>query len=120
MNSRLVNILIILSPGILLAAYYFKTRAHYTATDQLEQKLQGLQAIVPTNSTLYFNCPPENLETYMQARYLLAPRTVLYTRDTTADTIFYLLPPTAISGNKNIAWQSTDSQFHYQLIINPH
>jgi hypothetical protein len=119
MNTRLVNILIVLSLGVLLAGYYFKSKHRNSAADQLQQSLKDLLPLLPPTATVYFNCAPENLETYMQARYLLAPRVLLYTTDTTADTLFRLLPAASATGQTHIVWQHTYDRFHYLLTIKP-
>jgi len=120
MNSRVTNILIVLSLGILLTGYYFKIRNRHSDTDELQQQLAGLSAVLPPTAAVHFNCRPENLETFMQARYLLAPRVLLYTTDTTADTLFRLLPAAMPVPTGNIIWQRSDGRFHYLLIVKPH
>jgi hypothetical protein len=117
MNTRLVNILIVLSLGILLTGYYFKSHRRNSSMDRLQHQLKDLSSLLPPTATVYFNCAPEYLETYMQARYLLAPRVLLYTKDTTADTLLRLLPVTSVIAGSNIAWQSADDRFHYLLTI---
>src|SRR5690606_21951318 len=113
MKAAAVSILIGLSLVAAIMLHRHKTDREYTEIDKLKAALAGVQPYLPASATIGFAGEPE-VETFSQARYLLAPHVLtldITNRDTTllvkrSDSKDSTL--NSLAANSHIIWQHQD------------
>jgi hypothetical protein len=127
MNSRYINIILLLCFCGVLLVYYQKSERTNDHVDYTEKSLAGLKKILsPTARLKYYGLkldPLNGRENYPLARYVLVPvtlepatdmsfrdSTLLLFRNDADSTIRYIHETT------DIIWENRDSVYHYLLI----
>lgn len=131
MNSRYINIILLLCFCGVLFVYNRKSERTSDHMDQVEHSLAGLKKILsPTAHIWYLGLHTDTVngrENYPLARYALAPVILEPPLDehTIVDSILLIFRNDADhsvkfldQGNTRIIWENRDTSYHYLLIVN--
>lgn len=128
MNSRYINIVLLLCFCGVLFVYNRKSERSADHMDYMEKSLAGLKQILPPNAFIrYYGIHTDTIngrENYPMARYALAPAMLEppVDRNNLKDTMLLIFRNDADSSVKyvnehtNIIWENKDSTYHFLLI----
>lgn len=117
MKDRMILILLVATVGI--ATFWHSAKNKPAGNiDKIAEKLSAAKALIPTEQHISFKYDPSKLESYLWARYIMAPRHLDISGK--YDTILAIQPlnysDSTVTALPAI-WQASDDQYHYSLTI---